>query len=757
MRGKVRLARLGSRVALAVLGLLLSSAGLCPVRAQDGYYRHQIFDNSLTADGYFYSSASSEAPSTLKAAGYRLPVETRVFLTPPNALRLEWQSKPGGVWTAKIKKVAFRNRPPELHGSNLYFWCYSAEPIAAADLPRIVLSTTSEGLQVAQFPGSFTHSLPMGRFSGPIPAGRWSQVRVPFSAFASAGVYQFRPEHLQSVIFTQGAADGAPHALVIDELRVDDDEAEVPSPAERTSPLAPPQNVRAKGYERHIELEWTGETNTSIARYLIYRSLDGSKFDPVGIQLPGTARYVDFLGKPGVSAKYRVVAQDTLYRDSPASVVAAATTREMSDDELLTMLQEACFHYYWEAAEPHSGMALESIPGDDRIVAAGASGFGIMAILVGVERHFVSREQGVARLTQIVSFLERADRFHGAWAHYMNGGTGKAMAVFGMLDDGGDLVETSFLMQGLLAARQYLRGATPREKELVRRITALWETVEWDWYRQSAKNEALYWHWSPQWHFAIHHRLTGFNEVMITYLLAIASPTHGIPAEMYYTGWAGQGADAVSYRSGWSRTTDGDHYANGRSYFGIPLDVGVGTGGPLFFTHYSFLGFDPHALTDRYANYFRNNREIALINRAYCVANPKHFPGYGASAWGLTASDGPEGYVAHAPDALSDTGTITPTGALASFPYTPEVSMEALKHFYRELGGEVWGIYGPRDAYAPFANWVSPLYMGLNQAPITVMVENYRTGLVWKMFMSNPEITEMVRKIQAEPPSKNEK
>jgi len=138
-----------------------------------------------------------------------------------------------------------------------------------------------------------------------------------------------------------------------------------------------------------------------------------------------------------------------------------------------------------------------------------------------------------------------------------------------------------------------------------------------------------------------------------------------------------------------------------------------------------------------------------LINRAYCIANAKHFPGYGTDAWGLTASDGPEGYVPHAPDAASDRGTLTPTGALASFPYTPEASMAAFKHYYRDLGAQLWDIYGPRDAYNPGQNWISPIYMGLNQAPIAVMIENYRTGLVWKNFMANPEIGVMLHKLDA--------
>ena len=234
---------------------------------------------------------------------------------------------------------------------------------------------------------------------------------------------------------------------------------------------------------------------------------------------------------------------------------------------------------------------------------------------------------------------------------------------------------------------------------------------------------------------------------MITYLLAIASPTHGVPADLYYTGWAGQSRAAIAYRSGWSGSTEGDRYLNGHTYYGIKLDVGVGTGGPLFFTQYSFMGFDPRGIHDRYTDYFENNRNIALINLAYCEANPGHFQGYGPQDWGLTASDDQLGYFAHAPDLANDDGTITPTGSLSSFPYTPEASMAALKFFYRELGDRLWGVYGPRDAFNLTRNWFSPVYMGLDQAPIVVMVENHRTGLIWKMFMSNPEIQSMLDKI----------
>ena len=740
-RSRVIRSRANGLLVLLLVTLLLPTA----VLANNEYYRHTFFDNSLTSDSYFYSSAAAFAPSQLEQKNSKLPVETTTFLTPPNALRLDWQSLEGGNWQAAIHLVSFRNRFPELRGNTLFIWCFAPQAIAAADLPRLVLSNTSEGLRVAQYPGSFTEALPLGQFSGDIPAGRWVQVLIPFSAFRTTAIYEFHPEHLQNITFLQGRADGAHHVLLLDEIRVDN------NVATSLAPMPAPQNIRSTGYDRHIDVQWDSVSSPDLARYVVYRSLDGKDFKPVGIQLPEIHRFTDFLGKSGVTAQYKVASSNIRYQESPLSSATSATTRAFSDDELLTMVQEASLRYYWEAADPNSGMARESIPGDDRIVATGASGFGIAALIVGADRGFITRQQAVERLTKIVGFLEHAPRFHGGWAHFMNGSTGQVMPVFGAFDDGADLVETSFLMEGLLAARAYFHGTNPEEKSLYQRITKLWEGVEWDWFRQTPESHFLYWHWSPLWTWRIHHPLIGFNEVMITYLLAMASPTHAVPASYYYSGWASQDPMALAYREGWSGTKDGGHYLNGNTYYGIKLDVGVGTGGPLFFTHYSYFAFDPHSLRDRFtSSYFENNRNIALINRAYCIANPKHFQGYDPDAWGLTASDGPHGYVPHSPDSDHDRGTLTPTGALASFPYTPEASMAALKHYYRDLGAQLWGVYGLRDAYNPGQDWVSDIFMGLNQAPIIVMIENYRTGLVWKSFMSNPEISEMLKKLEAE-------
>src|SRR5215471_5076547 len=558
-----------------LLGILL----FCSVVAAGSteYYRHVVFDNSLTSDAYAYSAATANGPSFLEQTNARLPVETKIFLTPPNALRLQWQSQPGGGWEAEVRVMNFRNRFPEFAGHNLYFWCFAPQAIAAADLPYLILSTAREGLQVAEFPASFTEDLPVGNFAGDLPARKWVRVRIPLSAFHSASIYDFHPERLQNIVLHQGRADGIRHTLMLDEFRIDDDYDDSSPHADA---LPPPKNLRATGYDRHVELSWDSPDTPSLGRYVIYRSLHGENFEPIGIQLPGIARYSDFLGKSGMTATYKVAASDQGYRLSPLSNSASASTREFNDEELLTMLQQACFHYYWEGADPSSGMTRENIPGDDRIIATGASGFGIAALVVAVDRGFITRKQGLERLAKMVGFLEHAQRYHGAWSHYMNGSSGKTMPVFGMFDNGGDLVETSFLMEGLLAARQYFNGNSESERALYRRISHLWETVEWDWYRGDPKSDFLYWHWSPVWAEQIHHPLIGFNEVMITYLLAMASPTHGVPVAMYYSGWAGQSNDAVGYRQGWSGAREGGHYGNGHTYYGIKLDVGVGTGGP---------------------------------------------------------------------------------------------------------------------------------------------------------------------------------
>ncbi len=576
----------------------------------------------------------------------------------------------------------------------------------------------------------------------PVKAKTWQRVSIPMASMKDFDVNQ--PENCIAVVFSQkNNQENSENAIFIDDIGF--------LPTEKSEPVSVvPVILSATGFAVHVDITWDKITDKNIHLVKIYRSEDGKLYKPVGIQQPYINRYADFAGISGKKFFYKISFLNSNFEESELSAGVSATTRQMTDDELLTMVQEASFRYYWEGAELTSGMAKENIPGRHNMIASGASGFGIMALIAGTERKFITREESVERFTKIVNFLEKAETFHGVFPHFMDGPSGKVETFFGKRDNGADLVETSFLLQGLLAARQYFSGNNPQEKLIRDKITAIWEKTEWDWFRQFPDSKFLYWHWSPDQGWVINHRLIGWNETMVTYLLAIASPTHAVPAAMYYSGWANQDSTGIKYRSNWGQTEDGSHYTNGNTYFGIKLDVGVSNGGPLFFTHYSYMGYDPHFITDKYTNYFTNNQNIALINYRYCVQNPKKYKGYGEAAWGLTASDGPFDYSADEPVAWQDCGKIAPTGAISSFPYTPAESMRALKNYYFNYGKFLWGEYGFRDAFDLTNNWCSEIYMGLNQAPMVVMIENYRSGLIWKLFMQDSDIKNGLKKLEME-------
>ena len=404
----------------------------------------------------------------------------------------------------------------------------------------------------------------------------------------------------------------------------------------------------------------------------------------------------------------------------------------LTDDQLLDSIQYYTFQYFWDGAEPRSGMARERFhvdgvyPQDDRdIVTSGGSGFGLMALVVGMERGFITREQGLARLGRILGFLEESDRFHGAWPHWIDGQTGR-VKPFSPKDNGGDLVETAYLVQGLLTIRQYLKADDAGEAALQEQITVLCNGVEWDWYQKGGE-PVLYWHWSPQYGWEMNHQVRGYNECLITYILAASSKAHPVTAVAYHAGWA---------RNGEIR---GEHYK-----YGLLLDMNHNGareyGGPLFWEHYSFLGLDPRNLKDAYSDYWTHNVNHTLINYKYCVENPLHYKGYGENCWGLTASYSIKGYAAHSPS--NDLGVISPTAALSSFPYTPEESMRAARFFYDSLGTKLMGPYGFYDAFSMQENWFPQRYLAIDQGPIVVMIENYRSGLLWNLFMKNEEVAE---------------
>jgi hypothetical protein len=398
----------------------------------------------------------------------------------------------------------------------------------------------------------------------------------------------------------------------------------------------------------------------------------------------------------------------------------------ISDDSLLTLVQKQTFRYVWNFAHPVSGMISERNSSGE-IVATGGTGFGIMAIPTAIERKFITRSEGLARLSTIVGFLTNtAVHFHGAFSHWMNGATG-SVVPFGASDNGADIVETSYMMMGLLTARQYFSGIDAKETKLRADINYLWNNVEWDWFRKNGEN-IIYWNWSPDYGWAVNVGVRGWNECLITYVLAASSTTHTIPKSVYDNGFAFNGG-----------------IKNNNSYLSVLLPLGQPFGGPLFFEHYSFMGLNPTNLSDSYANYHTQTVNHTLINYKYCISNPKKFYGYSNLCWGLTASDIKGGYTASSP--TNDVGVIAPTAAISSIPYTPYESLQALKFFYYKMGDKLWGEYGFTDAFNLDEIWFATSYLAIDQGPIICMIENYRTGLLWNLFMSAPEVQSGLTKL----------
>lgn len=435
------------------------------------------------------------------------------------------------------------------------------------------------------------------------------------------------------------------------------------------------------------------------------------------------------------------IAGSSCNSQSPVKEEEHGKIEKLSDEQLLDKVQKQTFRYFWDYAEPHSGLARERYhpdgvypDNDAHIVTTGGSGFGLMAIIAAADRGYIKKNEAVQRLNKIADFLAKADRFHGVWSHWIDGQTGK-VKPFGTKDNGGDLVETAFLSQGFIVVREYFKNGSGEEKALAEKFDKLWKGIEWNWYTKNGE-DALYWHWSPNYGWEMNFKLEGYNECLLTYIMAASSPTYTISKEAYDKGWA---------RSG--------NIISGNEAYGFPLVLkhngAQKYGGPLFWAHYSYLGLDPNGLKDQYADYQKLNYDHSMINYSYAVENPKKYKAYGKDFWGLTASysrnpDGTIGYNAHMPG--NDVGVVSPTAAISSIVYTPKESIAFMRNLYENYPN-AWGVAGFYDALSPQYDWVARQYLAIDQGPEVVMLENYRSGLLWKLFMGAPEVKQGLKKL----------
>lgn len=617
-----------------------------------------------------------------------------------------------GQYVLKLQWAGQSDRKVEIHQSGLnYNFAGYAQMLVDVYIPGGSALFQSNGLI-----GIWSSNWLPGNWSCgdivPTENDKWFTVAMNISSF-DEGVLNY----ISALVFENYGADAG--MLYVDNIRLVN---------------CRPEGLRAAGHDSRIDLHWNSVAG--VTGYNIYRAdSETGAFTKINSDTHLVNVYSDFLGLNN-STKYYYVTSVVGGEESVKSDTVCASSFAMTDEQFLNSVEEATFRFFWDFAHPASGLTRDYYNPTDitNQCALGGTGMGLMAICVGAERGFVGRADAAQRVLKIMNFLnDVTPRYHGAWAHFADGYTGQTLALINPYDNGADLVETAYIAEGLLTVRQYFDNPNDALETQIRNLaTEMWEGIDWYWYLRRTEegyenNESLYWHWSPEYGWKMDMPIHGYNECQIIYLLAIASPTHPIPASCYYNGWAGYG------------------YKNGSTYYGYKQWVG-GFESCMFFTHYTHLGFDPRNKYDNFCNYFDNSRNIALIDRAYCIENPKGYADYNELVWGMTASYTPWGYGAQAPGG-PDNGTISPTAALSSTPYTPAESIATMRHFYNNYNGKLWGPFGFVDAFNPTFNWYSPCYIAIDQGPIMIMIENYRTGLCWNLFMSNPEIATMLENI----------
>ncbi len=675
--------------------------------AQEAYFFSEATDTTFYDQGLVdvpnlgESSFEHTHPPDAPQYNDKVPASTTAF-SGNTSLKFNYTSAENGNWKATI----YRNDwsavdVTEMDSVSFYIWSENGLPASALPLT---------GLRAVNVVGSGDVNsalYPLADYNEDVPAGEWTRIRFPLNIFfGDEENSQLDFTAVRGVIFNQSESDGSSRLLYIDEISAYRSIQEIPVV----------ELLSATGYDSHAQLNWTiplpGLT------YRIYASFDGGENFVVRGETTNNY-YLDFVPDEARNStvNYRVV---TLFQQRESNFAeAAAEIRDFSDEELLDMVQRYTFRYFWEGAHHPTGMILERSNGNENTVASGATGMGLMALIVAHERGYEASENIKERILLILDFLENTERYHGAWSHWYNAETWNTQP-FSPDDDGGDIVETSFVAAALIALRNYFTGPDAESLQIRQTVHRLWEEIDWNWYRNG--QNVLIWHWSPNIGFEKNMHVRGWMETLITYIMAASSPTHPIPAETYHQGWARNGA-----------------MVNPRTFYDYEIRLAPDWGGPLFWIHYTHLGINPRGLKDEYADYWQEYVNTALIHHAYAIDNPLGHENYSSNNWGLTASDDPFGYTAHQP-VFNDNGTISPTAALSSMPFTPEESLNALKYFYRERGQELFGIYGPYDAFNDNLDWIADHYIGIDQGPIVVMIENHRTGLLWELVMQDPDV-----------------
>jgi hypothetical protein len=488
--------------------------------------------------------------------------------------------------------------------------------------------------------------------------------------------------------------------------------------------IQPPTGLVILSGDRSVILHWDPNSEANLSGYKVYRSLtNGGPFVALNSTLLTSLGFCDLSVTNGLTYFYQITAVNTSAQESlPSTTLSTVPNPFASDDAFLDYVQQANFDYFWYTANPANGLIPDrSATGSACSIAA--VGFGLTAIGIGIDHGWISRTQGVARvLTTLNTFLQGPQGtntagiigYKGWFYHFLDMNTA-LRAPSSELSS----IDTALLLSGILYSKQYFNDTNADETSIRTMADAIFNGVDWNWMARGTNAVAM--GWQPTSGFTGYGNWVGYDEGMIIYLLGLGIATNPLPA------------------SSWTTWTSGYTWATfyGESFVPFP---------PLFGHEYSHCWIDFRHTADAYMNshsstYFENSRRAALAQVSYCIANPAQQLGYSSNVWGLTACDGPTGYMAHgAPPALNDNGTIAPTAPGGAIAFTPEYSLPTLEYFYSHFRTHIWTFNGFRDAFNLGAQWYDTDELGIDQGPIVIMIENYRTQRVWRLFMQNEEI-----------------
>lgn len=379
-----------------------------------------------------------------------------------------------------------------------------------------------------------------------------------------------------------------------------------------------------------------------------------------------------------------------------------------SEDQLLDLVERSAFGYFWNEANPQNGLIKDRCyafgPDQRKIASIAAVGFGLSAICVADKRGWVSREAAYERVYTTLKFFQRsAQKYNGFFFHYYEMDTGAPLHGCEISS-----IDTGLLLAGILTVKNYYKGT---EVETMART--LLEQVNWQWMMNNENYLSMA--WFPGNRF-LPHLWRDYNEAIMLYFFGVGSPTYPIPASV----WGSIDREKFKYAGGEFVVAAGEN--------------------SLFEHQYPQVWLDLRGLIDQNGvDYFDNSAAATIANRQWCLDNAKKYKTFAAGFWGLTACDGPNEYVVNGAPYGNCDGTVAPTAPIGSIPFTPELAIEQIRKYFT-LNERLWGKYGFVDAFNLDKDWFSSVYIGIDQGPIVLMIENHRTGMIWDLVRDDPMI-----------------